>query len=448
MPLASQEKYGRKFDERLTEPDPVHWRICTVLESLLFVAERHGIQVWADYGTLLGLKRDRHVILWDYDADLGMWAEDREKFFAAVKEDQQKGLVTPLLVVDNDYYNDAGCVAAYLAKNPEHTDFWKDDICDIIFNVIEGDMVKSLQSAQVLKDYPCAYNYMGKVSDVLPLRPDVMLGHRIWTWNNWELPLDLTYGNWRKPLKDVGAWIVPAFHGHAVKAIPELSTSSFEDFFAAKSKSRTPLILRQTPLLATSEQRYREALKKQKRNIFGYTSSIIWDKNEAPAEEVYDLFLARKLPYNVVDAAVDDVSFLPEQWRQVASKQLGKDGDDGVLCWVLTNAPCVSHWHTDPEYNDPEKHSGNPGGWMKLNEGRKIWWTLPKEDFAELQARGHTVESVAKLSLSELLKLEHGFAWGKVLIGEIYGGDLLWFPPGCLHKVVTLEHSWGWGGYL
>lgn len=32
--------------------------------------------------------------------------------------------------------------------------------------------------------------------------------------------------------------------------------------------------------------------------------------------------MARKLPYNVVDAAVDDLSFLPEQWRQLASKQL------------------------------------------------------------------------------------------------------------------------------
>lgn len=77
---------------------------------------------------------------------------------------------------------------------------------------------------------------------------------------------------------------------------------------------------------------------------------------------------------------------------------------------------------------------------MKLNEGRKIWyalvvvclsfnslscfsfffrWTLPKEDFAELQARGHTVESVAKWSLSELLKLEHGFAWGKVSFNSL-----------------------------
>lgn len=85
------------------------------------------------------------------------------------------------------------------------------------------DMVKSLQEQKVLDDYPCAYNYMGKVSDVLPLLPDTLLGHRVWTWNNWQLPLDLTYGNWRKPLKSVADWIVPAFHGpsvHPIKVAP------------------------------------------------------------------------------------------------------------------------------------------------------------------------------------------------------------------------------------
>ncbi len=66
-PQQYQDKYGRVFDSRLTAPDPVHWRICTILESLLKVAEYHNIKMWADYGTLLGLKRDRGVILWDYD---------------------------------------------------------------------------------------------------------------------------------------------------------------------------------------------------------------------------------------------------------------------------------------------------------------------------------------------------------------------------------------------
>lgn len=66
-PQQYQDKYGRVFDSRLTQPDAVHWRICTIIESLLKVAEYHNIKMWADYGTLLGLKRDKGVILWDYD---------------------------------------------------------------------------------------------------------------------------------------------------------------------------------------------------------------------------------------------------------------------------------------------------------------------------------------------------------------------------------------------
>lgn len=105
---------------------------------------------------------------------------------------------------------------------------------------------------------------------------------------------------------------------------------------------------------------------------------------------------------------------------------------------------------------------------MKLLYGRKIWWMIPAEDFAILEAKGHTVESVAKVSfgkhglmsgmtltsslpqltLSQVLELEDGAMWGKILIGEISGGDFLWFPPGCLHKVFTLESSLGFGGYL
>jgi hypothetical protein len=95
-----------------------------VLEALLTVAEKHNIQVWADYGTLLGLKRDKGVILWDYDADLGMFDVDRERLLEAVKIEQAKGTITPLLVMDEKYYDDRGCMAAYLAKNAEVGRSW------------------------------------------------------------------------------------------------------------------------------------------------------------------------------------------------------------------------------------------------------------------------------------------------------------------------------------
>lgn len=240
MPLASQEKYGRVFSSRLDKPDRVYYRICSVLESLLKVAAYHNIQMWADYGTLLGLKRERGVILWDYDADLGMFQADRERLLAAVKLEQERGSITPDLIMDEAYYNDVGCMAGAGAGDPAKPVFFFDLVllrpafsvpqgrregqgehlrhqlstlradgwlsptltCALpVFNVIENGVVKSLQTQAVLDEYPCAYNYMGKVEDVLPLKPDILLGHRVWTWNNWEMPLNLTYGDWRTPLK-------------------------------------------------------------------------------------------------------------------------------------------------------------------------------------------------------------------------------------------------------
>lgn len=83
----------------------------------------------------------------------------------------------------------------------------------------------------------------------------------------------------------------------------------FSSLFAAKGND--VVIFRQTSLLDTTEQQYRAALAVQKRPIFGYKSSIEWDKHHASATETYDLFCNRALPYNIVDAPVDDLSVLP-----------------------------------------------------------------------------------------------------------------------------------------
>ncbi len=88
-----------------------------------------------------------------HNSNFGFVLVDREKLLQAVKIEQEKGSITPLLVMDENYYKDRGCMAAYLAKNKEHTEFYTDDICDIIFNVVEGDMVKSLQTQQVTRKF-------------------------------------------------------------------------------------------------------------------------------------------------------------------------------------------------------------------------------------------------------------------------------------------------------
>lgn len=50
-----------------------------ITRHILDVCQRHGLKVWADWGTLLGTVREHGFIPWDDDIDLMMMREDYEK---------------------------------------------------------------------------------------------------------------------------------------------------------------------------------------------------------------------------------------------------------------------------------------------------------------------------------------------------------------------------------
>jgi hypothetical protein len=51
----------------------------------------HGIPHWLDFGTLLGAVRDGSLIPWDWDADFGILARDRERVLALREEIEAAG---------------------------------------------------------------------------------------------------------------------------------------------------------------------------------------------------------------------------------------------------------------------------------------------------------------------------------------------------------------------
>lgn len=51
----------------------------------------HGIVHWLDFGTLLGAVRDGSLIPWDWDADFGILARDRERVLALQEEIEAAG---------------------------------------------------------------------------------------------------------------------------------------------------------------------------------------------------------------------------------------------------------------------------------------------------------------------------------------------------------------------
>ena len=55
------------------------------------VFSKYGIVFWLDHGTLLGAIRDRRLIPWDTDVDLGMFEAEKRKLSRAINELRKKG---------------------------------------------------------------------------------------------------------------------------------------------------------------------------------------------------------------------------------------------------------------------------------------------------------------------------------------------------------------------
>jgi len=105
-------------DFYIPEPMKKAWAIqMTMLDLTLGIAKKHGIQIWVDYGTLLGTVRHHGYIPWDDDIDICVMREDYMKLITILKDelptycncysfytdercDQPKGFVTNRHVID------------------------------------------------------------------------------------------------------------------------------------------------------------------------------------------------------------------------------------------------------------------------------------------------------------------------------------------------------------
>ena len=71
----------------------IHALCLELLNFIDNVCQKHGIEYWLDYGTLLGGVRHGGYIPWDDDIDLGMMRKDFEKFLEVIEDEvRQNGL--------------------------------------------------------------------------------------------------------------------------------------------------------------------------------------------------------------------------------------------------------------------------------------------------------------------------------------------------------------------
>jgi len=62
------------------------------LRQVKKIFDKHKIDFWLDFGTLLGAIRDKRIIPWDKDIDLGMRREDLQKLLSFEDEFRKEGI--------------------------------------------------------------------------------------------------------------------------------------------------------------------------------------------------------------------------------------------------------------------------------------------------------------------------------------------------------------------
>jgi len=124
-----------------------------VLKHLKRTFEKHNIEYWLDYGTLLGAVREGKFISWDKDIDISVWYKDAAKISYARKFFNESNIEFEIYWTGSHY-------GVRDAKTKEHY------IC-LLFTVIYGDycfngytvapmrnIIQMLTTSKMFKDMP------------------------------------------------------------------------------------------------------------------------------------------------------------------------------------------------------------------------------------------------------------------------------------------------------
>lgn len=419
-----------------TEPTKTHKNLLSLIELLLNHCEKHEIVLWPEFGTLIGFIRHRGIIPWDYDGDFGMLVEDKDKFVKTFSEEYNT--MDPKPIIDFECYADDGC---FIIRYDDNID----DTIDIVLYTIKDFMtIESLMCENIKKNYPVKNNYIYNFDDIFPLKQDTILGHNVYIPNKWEDILKTEYNDWHIIPEEYTNFIDAKFcESPNSNIITFFNINTSDEFFKIIDNAIEPVILKDTKLLSMNDEDFSRLIEYEN-EIFGYVSSVNWNHETYTGKEIWSLYENKKLTINIVDSPVyvsQRNNILPSIWQN-RTLNLFPDKIHYSLTWVVTNSYKITHFHIDPEYGT--------GGFMKLLEGKKIWWCVLANDVEYLLSlnKGYTIDTFKKMTFYEIVTLENYYLWGKIRIGCIKSGDMLWFPKGCLHKVITIKDSFGFGGYI
>jgi phosphorylcholine metabolism protein LicD len=79
-----------KIPDRPDRPDRIR-RLEELLKYLAVVFDDAGLHYWLDFGSLLGMVRNGHLMAWDHDVEIGIFREDLSKLAALRKKIEKPG---------------------------------------------------------------------------------------------------------------------------------------------------------------------------------------------------------------------------------------------------------------------------------------------------------------------------------------------------------------------
>lgn len=425
--------------------DPLrHHRTLLGMYARFFeLCSAHGIEYWLEYGSLLGYVRHGGLIPWEWDMDIGCTTEHFRKLLALGERVEREDPVYGFKYYkDPEYESPAYC---FYVKGLEQC------LCDVCEYLEEGE--------QLVCAVPDWHYPPHAREDVFPLRRVAMLGQEALVPARPERMLfkseellgqclgaedpaqrgrnEIPYQQY-DPVPFV---LTQLFHPRTAEKLcapPVVDIAvarTLREGFEEHGRAGRPFLVKGVRAFDFDLEAFARRMQQE-----GLTS-FAWN---AQLEEVPELSIARsleqwaqgQLEVNFLDAPIPKM--VPEEGIHPDLRAVGVH--EGSLMLVLSSAGAYTPFH-----QDPVEGASSGGGWMWLHRGRKVWSFVAFEDTELLY--DEAARTVSDPPVEELVYLREHALWGRV--GQCFAeaGDFVYFPPGCNHRVRTLEASVGVGGY-
>jgi len=212
----------------------------------------------------------------------------------------------------------------------------------------------------------------------------------------------------------------------------------FDTLFKGEKDSEEPFIVDQAQEFSQVNIPLLRALFVQEKDVMCWfeTKTEIFNDAYIDGAALFDAWTKEELKFNVVDAPNKHMHLLPPILAENA-KNMSEVGQEYTICYALTKSNNLTRYHTD-------KYAQ---GWVYLTCGSKIWHIFAAKDVKYLEEHGYTLDDIKEMDFNQLIRILDNYLWGKIYVGEMRGGDFIYFPHLWAHRVFTYEKSFGVCGY-